>query len=78
VDECQSSPCLNGGSCRNVVAGFVCVCDLSFTGAACQTDVSDVYFYAAVLLWQNLFQLLSYLILRLDDEPEVDWGGGDD
>ncbi|CAL8273080.1 unnamed protein product [Arctogadus glacialis] len=75
VDECKSNPCLNGGYCRNLINKFSCVCDMSFTGAVCQTDVSDLYFYVAVLLWQNLFQLLSYLILRLDeDEPEVDWG----
>lgn len=77
VDECKSNPCLNGGYCRNLVNRFVCVCDMSFAGDVCQTDVSDIYFYVAILLWQNLFQLLSYLILRLDDGPEVDWGAND-
>ena len=33
---------------------------------------------SALLLWQNLFQLLSYLILRLNDEPVVEWGDQDD
>ncbi|KAK0154760.1 Protein crumbs 1 [Merluccius polli] len=76
VDECKSNPCLNGGYCRNLINKFACVCDMSFAGDVCQTDVSDIYFYVAVLLWQNLFQLLSYLILRLDeDDPQVDWGG---
>ncbi|KAG7259474.1 hypothetical protein CRUP_037136 [Coryphaenoides rupestris] len=79
VDECKSNPCLNGGYCRNLVNRFACVCDMSFAGDVCQTDVSDIYFYVAVLLWQNLFQLLSYLILRLDDdEPHLDWGGEDE
>lgn len=50
---------------------------MSYAGDLCQTDVSDIYFYVAILLWQNLFQLLSYLILRLDDGPEVDWGAND-
>lgn len=77
VDECKSNPCLNGGYCSNLINKFVCVCDMSYAGDVCQTDVSDIYFYVALLLWQNLFQLLSYLILRLDDEPEVDWGGND-
>eukprot|EP00064_Thunnus_orientalis_P015395 superscaffoldBa00002844_g15447 len=72
VDECKSNPCLNGGYCRNLINKFICVCDMSFAGDMCQTDVSDIYFYVAVLLWQNLFQLLSYLILRLDDEPEME------
>ncbi|XP_072294218.1 protein crumbs homolog 1 isoform X2 [Eucyclogobius newberryi] len=74
VDECRSNPCLNGGYCRNLINKFMCVCDMSFAGDVCEIDVSDIYFYVALLLWQNLFQLLSYLILRLDDEPEVDWG----
>uniref|UniRef100_A0A8C3AVT5 Crumbs cell polarity complex component 1 n=1 Tax=Cyclopterus lumpus TaxID=8103 RepID=A0A8C3AVT5_CYCLU len=49
VDECKSNPCLNGGYCRNLVNKFVCVCDMSFAGDTCQTDVSDIYFYVAVL-----------------------------
>ncbi|KAL2090378.1 hypothetical protein ACEWY4_015066 [Coilia grayii] len=76
VDECKSNPCLNGGYCRNLVNRFQCVCELSFGGERCEIDVSDIYFYVALLLWQNLFQLLSYLILRLDDdqEPQIEWG----
>lgn len=77
LDECKSNPCLNGGYCRNLVNKFTCVCDMSYAGDVCEIDVSDIYFYVALLLWQNLFQLLSYLILRLDDEPEVDWGEAD-
>ncbi|KAJ8376185.1 hypothetical protein SKAU_G00067650 [Synaphobranchus kaupii] len=78
LDECQSNPCQNGGYCRNMVDRFQCVCDMSFAGEVCQVDVSDIYFYMSMLLWQNLFQVLSYVILRLDDDPEVDWGGGED
>ncbi|KAG9351152.1 hypothetical protein JZ751_025042 [Albula glossodonta] len=78
VDECKSNPCLNGGYCRNMVDKFQCVCDMSYAGEVCQIDVSDIYLYVSMLLWQNLFQLLSYLILRLDDDPEVDWGGNED
>ncbi|KAK5599514.1 hypothetical protein CRENBAI_019954 [Crenichthys baileyi] len=77
VDECRSNPCLNGGYCRNLINRFACVCEMSYAGDVCQTDVSDIYFYVAILLWQNLFQLLSYLTLRLDDGPEVDWGAND-
>ncbi|KAJ8279108.1 hypothetical protein COCON_G00061740 [Conger conger] len=78
LDECKSNPCLNGGYCRNLVNKFQCVCDMSFAGEVCQVDVSDIYFYVSMLLWQNLFQLLSYLILRLDDDPEVDWAGAEE
>nr|XP_061794927.1 protein crumbs homolog 1-like [Nerophis lumbriciformis] len=74
VDECASEPCMNGGFCLNYVDRFECVCDLNYSGIHCQIDVSDFYIYVFLGLWQNLFQLVSYLIIRLDDEPEIDWG----
>ncbi|XP_056277825.1 protein crumbs homolog 1-like isoform X2 [Pseudoliparis swirei] len=73
VDECASDPCLNGGFCLNYVNRFKCVCDMDHSGIHCQLDVSDFYLYLVLGLWQNLFQLVSYLVLRLDDEPEVEW-----
>ncbi|KAL2097992.1 hypothetical protein ACEWY4_007199 [Coilia grayii] len=74
VDECASDPCLNGGYCRNLINRFQCICEMSFSGEHCQIDVSDFYAYVFLLLWQNIFQLLSYLIIRLDDDdPEIDW-----
>ncbi|XP_061884400.1 protein crumbs homolog 1 isoform X1 [Entelurus aequoreus] len=39
VDECKSNPCLNGGYCRNLVNKFLCVCDMSYAGDICQTDI---------------------------------------
>ncbi|XP_029309167.1 protein crumbs homolog 1-like [Cottoperca gobio] len=74
VDECASSPCLNGGFCVNYVNSLECVCDINYSGLHCQIDVSDFYLYLFLGLWQNLFQLVSYLVLRLDDEPEIEWG----
>ncbi|XP_051556337.1 protein crumbs homolog 1-like [Myxocyprinus asiaticus] len=78
VDECASDPCLNGGFCRNLINRFHCVCEMSFAGDHCQIDVSDFYIYVFLLLWQNIFQLLSYLILRLDDDPEIEWNAAND
>ncbi|KAM7401046.1 hypothetical protein PAMA_005309 [Pampus argenteus] len=74
VDECVSDPCMNGGFCVNYVNRFECVCDMNYSGIHCQIDVSDFYLYLFLGLWQNLFQLVSYLIIRLDDEPEIEWG----
>ncbi|KAG7230611.1 hypothetical protein INR49_025328 [Caranx melampygus] len=73
-DETRNYTCFNGGNCTD--RELSCDCPPGFTGHRyagdiCQTDVSDIYFYVAMLLWQNLFQLLSYLIVRLDDEPEL-------
>ncbi|KAJ0059398.1 hypothetical protein NL108_016934 [Boleophthalmus pectinirostris] len=74
VDECASGPCMNGGFCLNYINSFECVCDQNFSGITCQIDVSDFYLYVFLGLWQNIFQLLSYLVMRLDDGPEVEWG----
>lgn len=32
VDECESSPCVNGGSCEDMNDGFLCHCPQHFTG----------------------------------------------
>ncbi|XP_061784647.1 protein crumbs homolog 1-like [Nerophis lumbriciformis] len=73
VDECASDPCMNGGFCINYVNHFECVCDMNYSGTHCQIDVSDFYLYVFLGLWQNLFQLVSYFVIRLDDEPEIEW-----
>ncbi|TKS80137.1 Protein crumbs -like protein 1 [Collichthys lucidus] len=73
VDECASDPCMNGGFCLNNVNSFECVCDMDFSGVHCQIDVSDFYLYLFLGLWQNLFQLASYLVIRLDNEPDIEW-----
>ncbi|KAK2860859.1 hypothetical protein Q7C36_005025 [Tachysurus vachellii] len=78
LDECASGPCLNGGYCRNLIDKFHCVCEISFAGERCQIDISDFYLYGFLLMWQNIFQLLSYLILRMDDEPEIEWNAAND
>uniref|UniRef100_A0AAY4ES26 Sushi, nidogen and EGF-like domain-containing protein 1 n=1 Tax=Denticeps clupeoides TaxID=299321 RepID=A0AAY4ES26_9TELE len=37
LNECLSQPCLNGGSCRDRVASFLCECEEGFGGPRCQT-----------------------------------------
>ncbi|XP_074154067.1 sushi, nidogen and EGF-like domain-containing protein 1 [Sminthopsis crassicaudata] len=41
VDECESQPCLNGGSCKDRIAGFLCVCGSGYLGAHCELDVDE-------------------------------------
>ncbi|KAL8178200.1 UNVERIFIED_CONTAM: hypothetical protein K2H54_035691 [Gekko kuhli] len=78
VNECSSDPCLNGGLCQNLLNKFHCICDINHAGEHCEVDVSDISLYASLLLWQNFFQLLSYLILHMDDEPAVEWDDQED
>ncbi|XP_077351669.1 protein eyes shut homolog isoform X2 [Festucalex cinctus] len=40
VDECSSSPCVNG-FCYDVVDGFYCLCSPGYAGLQCEKDVDD-------------------------------------
>ncbi|CAH0724859.1 unnamed protein product, partial [Brenthis ino] len=38
-NECESSPCVNGGTCTDRVGGFECACGRGYTGNTCQSKV---------------------------------------
>ena len=40
VDECASSPCLNGGTCVDGDTQFTCTCDATHTGELCESQVT--------------------------------------
>ncbi|XP_030228106.1 protein crumbs homolog 1 [Gadus morhua] len=61
VDECKSNPCLNGGYCRNLINKFSCVCDMSFTGEVCQTDLTSGALSSPLLLPVTLLSVLLFL-----------------
>lgn len=39
INECASSPCLNGGTCVDEVSQFSCVCGKGWSGPTCQTPL---------------------------------------
>ncbi|XP_029467630.1 LOW QUALITY PROTEIN: protein crumbs homolog 2 [Rhinatrema bivittatum] len=41
IDECESQPCQNGGSCYDLVNGFHCHCVLGFTGISCAININE-------------------------------------
>lgn len=40
VDECESSPCQNGGSCEDRFNAFKCYCLQQYTGKLCETRIN--------------------------------------
>lgn len=40
VNECSSDPCLNGGSCVDLVGNYSCICVAPFEGPQCETGSS--------------------------------------
>lgn len=43
VNECESSPCKNGGTCLNQQVGYSCKCKGGYSGAHCEEG--DTYIY---------------------------------
>ncbi|XP_058521199.1 sushi, nidogen and EGF-like domain-containing protein 1 [Ochotona princeps] len=41
IDECQSQPCLHGGSCQNHGAGYLCLCNRGYEGVHCELDTDE-------------------------------------
>jgi len=37
IDECESLPCFNGGTCENKSGSFNCTCVAGYTGVHCET-----------------------------------------
>ncbi|CAB3373706.1 Hypothetical predicted protein [Cloeon dipterum] len=41
INECQTDPCQNGGTCRDGLATYSCTCKFGFEGPSCQNDVNE-------------------------------------
>ena len=39
LNECDSSPCANGGSCTDLVNGYVCRCVFGYYGDTCEHGI---------------------------------------
>lgn len=62
LDECESNPCLNGGTCVNRSNSYFCECVSDFSGENCQNTVSQNLCFSSctVLCHQLAFVSLIY------------------
>lgn len=61
IDECYSDPCLNNGTCTDLIAGFSCSCSSGYAGSLC--GIGEAYTSVAACL--RKFPSLCCLILSL-------------
>jgi hypothetical protein len=41
IDECLSSPCLNGVCSQGVPGTFICTCNRGYAGLTCESDINE-------------------------------------
>lgn len=42
INECQMTPCLNGGTCTNTIGSYTCTCAPRFIGLTCNTSLPEL------------------------------------
>ena len=43
INECNSSPCQNGGTCTDLVNGYSCSCVPGYGGTSCETGIELIF-----------------------------------
>lgn len=41
IDECASNPCHNGGTCKDSINGFTCICPEGYHDPKCLSEVNE-------------------------------------
>nr|XP_057912455.1 protein crumbs homolog 2a [Doryrhamphus excisus] len=41
IDECESGPCQNGGTCQDQDNGYACTCPVGFSGFLCEVNIDE-------------------------------------
>ena len=41
IDECNSNPCLNSGTCTDGINEYRCICANAYTGLNCEADINE-------------------------------------
>ena len=53
-DECASFPCLNGGTCNNLLNMFTCTCAPGITGPTCGIGIVTKTMYLLLDYWLSM------------------------
>ena len=61
TDECLTTKCLNGGTCKNLPGSFMCECTAAWTGQFCENGNWTQEFE---LLGLNIFNAWTYLTFK--------------
>uniref|UniRef100_A0A8C6XMQ4 Neurogenic locus notch homolog protein 1 n=1 Tax=Naja naja TaxID=35670 RepID=A0A8C6XMQ4_NAJNA len=40
-NECESNPCVNGGTCKDMTSSYICTCQEGFSGHNCQVNINE-------------------------------------
>ena len=53
IDDCDSRPCQNGGTCTDLVDDYSCACVVGYVGISCETgtnhDLNNYYNHTTIL-----------------------------
>ena len=54
INECNSAPCQNGGTCNNEIDGFTCDCRNGYGGVMCQTGMFTYGIIINYVMWCDI------------------------
>ena len=53
MNECESNPCNNAGTCVDMMNNYVCICTPMYTGVHCETKTDPCYGVGDVTVCRN-------------------------
>lgn len=64
IDECESNPCQNGGTCENLINEYECTCGRLYYGDHCEKSRLTLDIYKYVVSLQQKVTLANLIIPR--------------